>query len=577
VKAGARIFQARWVDDPMKCKSRYVIKEYANQKDLSVFAAASDFATSRLVDYKAVRCGYPTFVFDVTSAYTHADEDEQVFLEPPEEEKAIHGDCLWESVKVIYGRRKGARSWQDHFVSVVQSPEAVEAGFTVKVHEKCPTMFYLVEADGLFELHVDDGHGTGRPDVIRKFLEYISQKIELKWVDRLKEGMSYEYLKTIKYRTNEGIWSIPSEKYIDSALERFGMTGCNPSSSPKVSKAEEPGDQSPVTEETASGFRSSVLTLLYMANERSDIQSTVRFLCTRLKEPVQGDVRRLKKLLRYMQGTRNVGTLFRADTSDEKVLKVFSDADWATDGRSRKSTSGAVIMASGCRLHAHSRGQDVVALSSCEAELYASSEAIKEAVLLKEMLLFCGMGEYSLELALDASSTRQLLYRKDEAFGRPSLVAPGLGSPWRSDHEEDRPGSQLGGRSHASADLQGVGGLHGGRGNGRHDRGGAQEGDEQAEWRISSCGQVGRPSCCWVGRIAVGTSRGCSVHGGSRPKRNNTRDDIVEFHRCAFVVSRIVCSLRDGDDHQDSGRRPRDAEFSRSRGQDDGRARAYDL
>jgi hypothetical protein len=412
VKTGARIFQARWVDDPMKCKSRYVIKEYANQKDLSVFAAASDFATSRLVDYKAVRCSYPTFVFDVTSAYTHADEDEQVFLEPPEEEKAIHGDCLWESVKVIYGRRKGARSWQDHFVSVVQSPEAVEAGFTVKVHEKCPTMFYLVEADGLFELHVDDGHGTGRPDVIRKFLEYISQKIELKWVDGLKEGMSYEYLKTIKYRTNEGIWSIPSEKYIDSALERFGMTGCNPSSSPKVSKAEEPGDQSPVTEETASGFRSSVLTLLYMANERSDIQSTVRFLCTRLKEPVQGDVRRLKKLLRYMQGTRNVGTLFRADTSDEKVLKVFSDADWATDGRSRKSTSGAVIMASGCRLHAHSRGQDVVALSSCEAELYASSEAIKEAVLLKEMLLFCGMGEYSLELALDASSTRQLLYRK---------------------------------------------------------------------------------------------------------------------------------------------------------------------
>jgi hypothetical protein len=262
VKTGARIFQARWVDDPMKCKSRYVIKEYANQKDLSVFAAASDFATSRLVDYKAVRCGYPTFVFDVTSAYTHADEDEQVFLEPPEEEKAIHGDCLWESVKVIYGRRKGARSWQDHFVSVVQSPEAVEAGFTVKVHEKCPTMFYLVEADGLFELHVDDGHGTGRPDVIRKFLEYISQKIELKWVDGLKEGMSYEYLKTIKYRTNEGIWSIPSEKYIDSALERFGMTGCNPSSSPKVSKAEEPGDQSPVTEETASGFRSSVSDLV---------------------------------------------------------------------------------------------------------------------------------------------------------------------------------------------------------------------------------------------------------------------------------------------------------------------------
>ena len=47
-----------------------------------------------------------------------------------------------------------------------------------------------------------------------------------------------------------------------------------------------------------------------------------------------------------------------------------------------KSTSGAVIMAEGMRLHAHSRGQASVALSSCEAEVMAASEGIKEALLL---------------------------------------------------------------------------------------------------------------------------------------------------------------------------------------------------
>ena len=46
----------------------------------------------------------------------------------------------------------------------------------------------------------------------------------------------------------------------------------------------------------------------------------------------------------------------------------------------RKSTSGAVIMAEGMRLHAHSRGQASVALSSCEAEVMAASEGIKEAL-----------------------------------------------------------------------------------------------------------------------------------------------------------------------------------------------------
>ena len=40
-----------------------------------------------------------------------------------------------------------------------------------------------------------------------------------------------------------------------------------------------------------------------------------------------------------------------------KRLEVYTDSDWASDQVTRKSTSGAVIMAEGMRLHAHSRGQ----------------------------------------------------------------------------------------------------------------------------------------------------------------------------------------------------------------------------
>ena len=107
-----------------------------------------------------------------------------------------------------------------------------------------------------------------------------------------------------------------------------------------------------------------------------------------------------------------MATLFPSTAVEKKVIEVYSDADWAGDTRSRKSTSGAVILAGGCRLHAHSRGQDVVALSSCEAELYGASEAMKEAVLLREMLMFIRMGEYAIELKLDAKSTHQMLYRR---------------------------------------------------------------------------------------------------------------------------------------------------------------------
>ena len=73
-----------------------------------------------------------------------------------------------------------------------------------------------------------------------------------------------------------------------------------------------------------------------------------------------------------------------------KRLEVYTDSDWASDQLTQKSTSGAVVMVEGMRLHAHSRGQASVAFSSCEAEEMATSDSIKDALLLQEMLMFVG-------------------------------------------------------------------------------------------------------------------------------------------------------------------------------------------
>ena len=160
------MFNARWVDEQHKEKSRYVVKDFANTRDPTMFAAASDTAVGRVAEFKAVIQNYSMFTIDVTSAYTHAWEDELVFLEPPPEEIEEHGDCVWRSIRVIYGRRKGARSWQEHFDSILRSEETRQRGFTVESHPKCPTLYYMREADGVIELHVDDGHGCGKETIV---------------------------------------------------------------------------------------------------------------------------------------------------------------------------------------------------------------------------------------------------------------------------------------------------------------------------------------------------------------------------------------------------------------------------
>ena len=59
---------------------------------------------------------------------------------------------------------------------------------------------------------------------------------------------------------------------------------------------------------------------------------------------------------------------------------AFADADWAGDRSDRKSISGWVAKINGDPISWSSKKQRVVALSTCEAELYAEAAAIQEVL-----------------------------------------------------------------------------------------------------------------------------------------------------------------------------------------------------
>ena len=69
-------------------------------------------------------------------------------------------------------------------------------------------------------------------------------------------------------------------------------------------------------------------------------------------------------------------------------------------------------MAEGMSLHAHSRGQASVALSSFEAEVMAAPEGINETLLLQEVLMFVGLGHYEIEIKVDNSGAHAFFHRR---------------------------------------------------------------------------------------------------------------------------------------------------------------------
>uniref|UniRef100_H3HA27 Integrase catalytic domain-containing protein n=1 Tax=Phytophthora ramorum TaxID=164328 RepID=H3HA27_PHYRM len=144
-------------------------------------------------------------------------------------------------------------------------------------------------------------------------------------------------------------------------------------------------------------YRSAVGALMYlMVATRPDLAAAVGMLSQFSADPCPTHWQALKRVLRYLQATPTHGLEFSRE--DSVSMCGYSDADWAGDVESRRSTSGYAFMMNGGCISWRSKKQRTVALSSTEAEYMALSEATQEAVWLKVFL--CELGEMASDEAV---------------------------------------------------------------------------------------------------------------------------------------------------------------------------------
>lgn len=78
----------------------------------------------------------------------------------------------------------------------------------------------------------------------------------------------------------------------------------------------------------------------------------------------------LKRILRYIRGTLDLGLKFEANDS-APIIEAYSDADWGNNAINRRSITGFVFKVYGSTVSWSSKKQSTVSLSSTEAELMA--------------------------------------------------------------------------------------------------------------------------------------------------------------------------------------------------------------
>ena len=162
-------------------------------------------------------------------------------------------------------------------------------------------------------------------------------------------------------------------------------------------------------------YRQAIGELMFAAITcRPDIMYATIFLSQSSTHPAACHYQAVKRIFRYLRSTINHGIHYWRTSPlqnlplhpdptiapDSHPIKLpqftadepygFSDADWATNPKTRRSVSGISVFLAGGPVYYKSKLQPTVALSSTESELYAASEAGKAILYLRSVLKSLG-------------------------------------------------------------------------------------------------------------------------------------------------------------------------------------------
>ena len=157
-------------------------------------------------------------------------------------------------------------------------------------------------------------------------------------------------------------------------------------------------------------YQGLVGALLYCAvNTRPDVAYSVSLLCRAMGKPTQELYEQALRVLYYLHHTAHIGLLYEADEFNPD-LSGMSDSDWAV----KHSTTGFIFSYARAAISWGCKKQTSIALSSCEAEIMALSEAAKEAVYLDRFLTDLELpNSGTMKLATDNSAARDLAYNPE--------------------------------------------------------------------------------------------------------------------------------------------------------------------
>lgn len=361
-----------------KYKARLVAKGYVQQYGIDfeeVFAPVARIETIRLLINLAASNDWEVHHLDVKTAFLHGELKETVYVTQPEG-FVVKGseNKVYKLKKALYGLKQAPRAWNHKLNTCL-----MELGFVRCMKE--PSVYRRAVRENLLVIavYVDDLFITGTSlKMIKEFKEEMALRFEMSDLGRL----SY-YLGIEVNQHAEGI-TLCQNRYALRILEEAGMEHCNSVQIPmdaglKLSKSEAERDID------ATAYRKIIGCFRYLLHTRPDLSYCIGVLSRYMANPKESHGVAIKQCLRYLQGTTSFGLTFGRSKERTKLVG-YSDSSYNTDLDDGRSVTGHIFYLGDSPITWSSQKQDTVALSSCEAEFMAGTEAARQAIWLRDLL-----------------------------------------------------------------------------------------------------------------------------------------------------------------------------------------------
>jgi hypothetical protein len=398
-KMGHKIIKSTWAfrqkrspdGTPTKKKARFCVRgdhqnKLASEGGLDPFESFSpvvQWSSVRLMLILSIVHGLETRQVDYVNAFAQADLNKNVFVELPQGFKHDNDvPCVLWLKKSLYGMSDAPLMFFELLKSNLQA-----IGFKQLEHID-PCLF--VHPKAICLSYVDDCLWFGRDGA--ELDKLIKRMKDERKMDLKIESNDVSAFLGIQFTRKGSRIELKQLGLIDKIIQDTGMEDCNPAAVPADSTPlGKDKNGAPCSEQW--NYRSVVGRLLYLSgNSRPDIAFAVHQVARFSHEPKHSHEVAVKRIVRYLKGTRNRGLVFRP--RDDWKIDCYVDADfcglWGAEDPDdpvvAKSRTGFILTLAGCPLMWVSKLQTEVSVSTMMAEYVALSTAMRDMLPLKRLV-----------------------------------------------------------------------------------------------------------------------------------------------------------------------------------------------